>query len=161
MSLKKTKIGIVRHLALLFILIIAFSCKEEIIIEPSLNGYVWHLIEIREKPTCCNQVKFFKWQTFDSEEYGSGGINYKFESDTVTEYNIPCQTCYRGVLIHTAKFSRDGDKLKIEYDNKNRMLIYGNFGNFITKLTNDTLVMGSSYGREGDYSEFKFVKLKK
>jgi hypothetical protein len=150
-----------KYLFLLIISISLLSCKEDIAVSPpSLTDTKWDLIESRENFNLTIKPADFVWRKFERQSNGS--VTYQFTTDSIIEYDYPCDVCYRGVLIRGAKYSKVDKNLKIQVElNKELLIIYGNASNNIVRLTKDTLIIGkNNFGREGDYSEFKFVKLK-
>ncbi len=147
-----------KYVLLLSISILLFSCKKDIAISPpSLLNTKWDLIETREVPTCCNFVKDFNWKNYKID---GNVITYEFTSNRITEYSY-CPTCLNTTFIQKGEYLREDNSLKIMGDTNNTQFsIYGNWSTKIIKLTNDTLLIGKGYGKEGDYSEFKFVRLK-
>ncbi len=152
-----------KYLYLLLISISLFSCKEDTAVSPpSLIGSTWLLVESRGKDfgVYASVSQDFKWQKF--ERGGSGGFGYEFKKDTVTEIDYPCQSCYRAPFYHKVTYMREDSTLKITSNRNYLFVIFGYNENKILRLTNDTLVIGSTnIGREGGtYNEFKLVKWK-
>ena len=150
-----------KYLSLLLISISLFSCKEDTAVSPpSLIGSTWHLIESREHLNLTTPTSAFTWKSFKRQS--SGDITYQFSTDSIIEKDYPCYVCYRGLIIRGAKYKRVDKDLKIQTETNNEsLIIYGSFSNSIVQLTNDTLIVGKkNVGREGDYCEFKFVRLK-
>jgi|GEM_PF-3938424 len=155
-SQKKTQI--MKYILLLSISILLFSCKEDNAVSPpSLINTKWDLIETREALTCCNFVKDFNWKNYKID---GNVVTYEFTNNRIEEYSY-CPTCLNTTFIQRGEYMSEDNSLKIIGDSNNTQFrIYGNLGTKIVKLTNDTLIVGKGYGREGDYSEFKFIKLK-
>ncbi|MEA5458278.1 hypothetical protein VB796_04480 [Arcicella sp. LKC2W] len=150
-----------KYSSLLLITIALFSCKKETTISPpSLIGSTWHLVESRENLNLTMPISSFTWKSFKRQS--SGDITYQFSTDSVIEKDYPCDLCYRGLITRKAKYSKVDEDFKIQVEpDKESLIIYGNSSNSIVKLTNDTLIIGKNkIGREGDYSEFKLVRLK-
>jgi hypothetical protein len=150
-----------KYLSVLFISISLLSCKEDIAVSPPLlTGPTWALIESRENLNLTIKPADFIWRKFERQSNGS--VTYQFTTDSIIEYDYPCAVCYRSLIIRGAKYSKVDKNLKIQVEpNKELLIIYGNSSNSIVRLTKDTLIIGkNNFGREGDYSEFKFVRLK-
>ena len=152
-----------KYLSLLLISISLLSCKEDNAVSPSsLIGSTWHLVESRGKflgiyPFLSQD---FKWQKF--ERVGTGSMIYEFKKDTIIEIDNPDPFSCRAPFYHKVAYTREDITLKITSNRNYLFLVFGYNENKILKLTNDTLVIGSTnIGRDGGtYNEFKLVKWK-
>lgn len=136
------------------ILIFLLSCKEDALVSSSIFvNTKWDLVDTREAPTCCNFVKDFNWKKYKID---GNILTYEFTANRVTEYTY-CPKCPNTTFIKGANYMYEDSLLKI--DNL-ELRICADKGTKILKLTNDTLIVGISYGREGDYSELKLARFK-
>lgn len=152
-----------KYLSLLLISISLFSCKEDTAVShPYLVNTKWDLIETRGKDfgVYAPLSQDFKWQKF--ERVGTGSMIYEFKKDTITEIDNPSPFSYRAPFYHKVAYTREDSTLKITSNQNYLFVIFGYNKNKIIRLTNDTLVIGSTnMGRDGgSYSEFKLVKWK-